>query len=834
MEFRDTAASVRSWGRLAEPELLNDPQLLTGLFSAPNVGFLILDDHLRYIAINATLAAMNGIPVEAHLGKTVHEILGIVAEQVEPVFRHVLTTGQTVSNFELTAQLPTRREVGHWIENYFPIKNSEGRVTHVCAVIVEVTEQKRLEDSLRTLTARLQRKTERLQMLLDIDNLLGSRLEMPQLLPAIFSSIKKVIPDDHVEVSVYDENARALRLCAAHSRIKELAIEGNLDFLDKTLSGQAFLNRRPQVFHHTELLASPFAGVKRALELGIRSACFIPLMTAKGPLGVLTVSSCDDRAFPSEDVELLKQVATAVALAIENGLIYEDLRQQKERLQVMLGVSNILAANLDVTKVFPKISANIRRLLRHEYASLTLQDDVSRLLRRDALDFPLSKGILSADTTLLANTPEGKALQARRPLIFSRTEIAAFRVDVTKQLLQEGIRTLCCVPLISSKGDLGTMNLGSTREGAFSPGDFGLLRPIASQIAVALDNARAYREIENLKNHLVEEKLYLEDEIRAGHFEEIVGDSQALKQVLGQARTVAASGATVLILGETGTGKELIARAIHRMSSRKDNSFIKLNCAAIPTGLLESELFGHEKGAFTGAVGQKIGRMELADRGTLFLDEIGDIPLELQPKLLRALQDHEFERLGGTRTIKVDLRLVAATNRDLPRLVTEHLFRSDLFYRLNVFPIRMPPLRERRQDIPLLVRHFTHKYARELDRHIEAIPTRTMNALVNWDWPGNVRELENVIERSVILSEGKILRVPLSELLAERQIADPQTRTLEGAEREHIIRVLRECIGLVSGPTGAAQRLGLKRTTLQSKMQRLGISREDYTGPERE
>jgi formate hydrogenlyase transcriptional activator len=302
--------------------------------------------------------------------------------------------------------------------------------------------------------------------------------------------------------------------------------------------------------------------------------------------------------------------------------------------------------------------------------------------------------------------------------------------------------------------------------------------------------------------------------------------------MLGQVAIVAASDATVLILGETGTGKGLIARSIHRASKRKDRSFITLHCAAIPTGLLESELFGHEKGAFTGAVSQKIGRLELADKGTLFLDEIGEIPLELQPKLLRVLQDHEFERLGGTRTIKVDLRLIAATNRDLAKSVAEKEFRSDLFYRLNVFPIRTPSLRERREDIPVLVRYFVLKFAREMDRGIESIPSETMNALVNWHWPGNVRELENFIERSVILTDGTALRAPLADLQAEA--SNPAEHSLEGTERELIICVLRETGGMISGPTGAARLLGLKRTTLQSKMQRLGITRRDYSGREPE
>jgi transcriptional regulator with GAF, ATPase, and Fis domain len=526
------------------------------------------------------------------------------------------------------------------------------------------------------------------------------------------------------------------------------------------------VNRETKLFTHADLLASPLVGVKRALELGIRSAVFIPLMTAKGPLGVLAVASCAEQAFLPADVDLLDRVATPVALALENALIHKDLRQEKQRLQVLADVAMILASDLNVVEAFPRVSAQIRRVLRHEFASLTLRDDVSGLLSRHAWDFPLSKGIHSNAPVPLPHNPQGKVLEARAPMIFTRDEIAGFHTEVTTQLLQEGIKTLCCVPLISSQGAVGTLNLGSTRETAFTPEDFGPLTQIASQIAVALENARAYREIEDLKNRLVEEKLYLEDEIRAEfNFEEIVG---------------------------------------------------------------------HEKGAFTGAVGQKVGRMELADGGTLLLDEVGDIPLELQPKLLRVLQDHEFERLGGTRTIEVDLRIIAATNRDLPKLIAGHRFRSDLFYRLNVFPIRVPPLRERRGDIPILVRYFVRKYALRMARNIETIPSESMKALVNWQWPGNVRELENVVERSVILTEGKTLRVPLSELVEEGQNADPANHTLERAEREHIIRVLRECIGLVSGPTGAAHRLGLKRSTLQSKMLRLGITRDDYSSPPRE
>jgi formate hydrogenlyase transcriptional activator len=371
--------------------------------------------------------------------------------------------------------------------------------------------------------------------------------------------------------------------------------------------------------------------------------------------------------------------------------------------------------------------------------------------------------------------------------------------------------------------------LGSTRRDAFHTDDLILLNQVAAQLAIALENASTLREVERLKQRFKQERRYLEGESRSPlHFEDVVGKSPAIQQVLDQIAIVSASDATVLLLGETGTGKGLVARAIHRTSKRKDRSFVTLNCAAIPTGLLESELFGHEKGAFTGAVSQKIGRLEVANHGTLFLDEIGEIPLDLQPKLLRVLQDYEFERLGSTRTIKVDLRLIAATNRDLAKSISLKEFRTDLFYRLNVFPIRIPSLRERREDIPLLVRYFVRKFARAMDRNIQTIPGETMDTLLRWHWPGNIRELENFIERSVILTEGTALRAPLAEFQAET--SNSKEQSLEDAEREHIVRVLRETGGVIAGPTGAARRLGLKRTTLQSRMQRLKITREDFSG----
>jgi formate hydrogenlyase transcriptional activator len=512
------------------------------------------------------------------------------------------------------------------------------------------------------------------------------------------------------------------------------------------------------------------------------------------------------------------------------------LRHEMDRMQMLLDVSSLMASNWDLQETFPQISARIRRVLRHEYAGFELHDPNTGLLVRQAEDFPLGKGLLSSLPISPHNSPTGRALRERVPMIFSKHQIQDFEAEIAKNFLAEGFRSLCCVPLVRPMGALGVFVLGSTRAHAFQPEDLSVLNQVATLFAVALENHRTADEIEALRQRLAEERKYLEGEIRSeARFTEIVGDSLALKQVLDQVSTVAPSEATVLILGETGTGKELVARAVHRLSRRKDGAFIKVNCAAIPTGLLESELFGHEKGAFTGAISQKIGRMELADGGTLFLDEVGEIPLELQPKLLRVLQDQEFERLGSNRTIKVNLRLVAATNRDLAKGMAEHEFRSDLFYRLSVFPIRVPPLRERRDDIPLLIRYFVHKFAQRMDRHIETIPRETMKALTEWSWPGNVRELENLMERSVILSDGNALRVPLAELRSDPRAATSQPdrisdHSLNNAERQHILRILRETHGVLSGPDGAAHRLGLKRTTLQSKMQRLKITRRDYLG----
>jgi len=451
---------------------------------------------------------------------------------------------------------------------------------------------------------------------------------------------------------------------------------------------------------------------------------------------------------------------------------------------------------------------------------------VSNCLRRHSLDFPGGSGLLQEGAVIpIENTGVGEAFAKATPVLALRADIERMLPDMARRLLEEGLKLVCAVPLKSRKRVLGTLNVASRREDAFTADGVRLLEEIAGQFAVALDNALAYTHIEELNATLAEENLYLADEIRSNYFfEEIIGSSPALQKVLRQVEVVAPSDSTVLICGETGTGKELIARAIHNLSARRQATFVKLNCAAIPTGLMESEMFGHEKGAFTGAVAQRIGRFELANHGTLFLDEIGEIPPELQPKLLRVLQEQEFERLGSAHTIRVNVRLVAATNKDLQSMVSDGDFRADLFYRLNVFPITLPPLRERREDIPKLVRYFVQQVAQRMGKRIETIHSETLEALTRYSWPGNIRELQNIIERAVILSSGKVLRVPLGELTASDK-PDATPKTLEEAERRHILQTLEQTRWIIGGPQGAAARLGMKRSTLQSRMQKLHIQR---------
>ncbi len=562
-------------------------------------------------------------------------------------------------------------------------------------------------------------------------------------------------------------------------------------------------------------------------EDGIQSLCIVPLTTALRRLGALVFASQKVGTYDNLGLEFFQRAARLIAVGVDNVLHHCELTHERDRLKLLLEVNNTVVSALDLRTLIEKISECLRKSLKHDYTSLVLYDQKSERMRTHILDFPGGKGFIQEGLeTEMDDTPAGKAYHARKPVVADLSQLQEYRSEFMSLLQQEGIQSVCAVPLSSPHRLLGTLNVGSRQAQGFPDDEVALLSQVANQIALAVENALSFQKVTDLKNRLAEEKLYLEEEIRNDqHVKDILGESAALKEVLGQLKIVAPTDSTVLIQGETGTGKELMARALHDLSGRKGHTFVKLNCAAIPTGLLESELFGHERGAFTGAIAQKVGRFELAHQGTIFLDEIGEIPLELQSKLLRVLQEKEFERLGSTRTIRVDVRLVAATNRDLLRMVEANEFREDLYYRLNVFPITVPPLRERPEDIPLLVRYFAQQYARKMKKAIESIPAKTMDILCSYPWPGNVRELENLIERSVILSQGNNLDVPLPEIKMRKKQEGGTGKTLEANEREHILKVLGETNWVISGEQGAAARLGMKRTTLQSKMKKLKIIR---------
>jgi formate hydrogenlyase transcriptional activator len=524
---------------------------------------------------------------------------------------------------------------------------------------------------------------------------------------------------------------------------------------------------------------------------------------------------------------------------------------------LLLKFTNQITSKLELREVLRAISASIREVVQCDAVHISLPDAGPGKFRVYALDFPEGKGFVKEEMVIPPVGAVKRALEKLAPAVRSIADRDEFPPDYYELLVAEGVKRQCVIPLVNRDRIIGVLAIARTSEGCFMPDEIQFLSDASGQIAIAIENSLAYREISELKEKLAQEKLYLEEEIRGGmDFDQIIGNSPALKQVLRLVETVAPSDSIVLLLGETGTGKELVARAIHEHSRRKERIFVKVNCAAIPTGLLESELFGHEKGAFTGAIKQEIGRLELADRGTLFLDEVGDIPLDLQPKLLRVLQEQEFERLGSTRTLKVNVRLIAATNRDLERMVANREFRSDLYYRLNVFPIRIPPLRERTEDIPLLVGYFVQKFAKQMQKNIERIPRAVMNALTAWEWPGNIRELENFLERSVILTRGKSLEAPLAGLrklqVDEYKRDGPQSnqedisriveetiKALSGKNRvtddrarkqhDEIVRALTESRGRVGGPNGAAARMGINRTTLLARMRKFGIDPRQYT-----
>jgi formate hydrogenlyase transcriptional activator len=703
---------------------------------------------------------------------------------------------------------------------------------------------------------------ERFEALFRISEALSACREPEELSQVLAAQLREVIGFDNLDVIVFKENSNEIEWHV----ISELQV-GCPDLpVEETPSWHVYNTQ--EAMHIADWNAdTSFPRLKQLLEdsgFKLGSMIRVPLTTAHRRLGSLGILSQDRNAYRSEDICFLHLLARVVALAIDDALnlrqsriVQMELERQNARLKLLLDLTNRINSNLDLSEVLRAIAASVRQVMHCDAVGVSFPDSESGKFRLYALDFPESEGFAQEKSVTTQGAAGAKAIETRKPVILNHIEAGDVGPEEYAIIAGEGLKSICYIPLVNRGRALGVLGLGRREENAFSEDDAEFLTVAAGQIATAVENALAYREISELKDKLAQEKLYLEEEIRNEmNFEEIIGTSAPLKHVLELVETVASSDSTVLLLGDTGTGKELIARAIHDHSRRKQRTFVKLNCAAIPTGLLESELFGHEKGAFTGAISQKIGRLELADQGTLFLDEVGDIPAEIQPKLLRALQEREFERLGSTHTRKVNVRLIAATNRDLEKMVAEREFRSDLFYRLNVFPIRIPPLRERREDIPLLVRYFVQKSSRQMQKQIESIPAAAMKTLTNGEWPGNIRELENFIERAVILTRGRSLEVPVAELHKVRvsptvkgdgPLGQDITRVVQETisaltkngvktageeydekQRREIMRILQETKGRVGGADGAAARIGINRTTLLSRMKKFGIQAKQF------
>jgi formate hydrogenlyase transcriptional activator len=683
----------------------------------------------------------------------------------------------------------------------------------------------------------LARDRDRLRLLLEVSESIALHRDLEDLFRDLAQRLPHVVPFDYINV-VLHEPGDVMRLWLLITA-KPSTISPGLELpVEESPGGLVWKTQQPLVVNDItqERRFPKLMGLLR--ENGVQSFCALPLTTAQRRLGAMGFGSLEPRAYQEVELHFMQQVAKQVAVAVDNALnsktavaSQRQLERERDRQRLLLQVNNAVVSHLGLEELFPAVSACLRKVIQHDGSGLVLYDQETRRYRVHVLHFAenesfIEEGLVEPDPE--CTTPDVVAITTKKPAVFSEDDLKQLctKSPLAQHLLNEGVKSFCSVPLLSYDRALGALNVGRYGSNRFTQEDVELLSQVAHQIAIAVENALVHKEVQGLKERLTREKFYLEDEIKTEYnFEEIIGDSTALKQVLKQIEVVAPTDSTVLVMGETGTGKELIARAIHDRSGRRERTFIKMNCAAIPTGLLESELFGHERGAFTGAIAQRVGRFELADGGTLFLDEVGDIPLELQSKLLRVLQEQEFERLGSTRTIKVNVRLVAATNRDLARMVADRQFRSDLYYRLNVFPVTVPALRHRREDVPLLVRHFAQKFAQRMNKTIESISNEQMASLSQYDWPGNVRELENLIERGVILSQGAELRVPLEKLQPAKASPGESLATLEAAERDHILRALQASNWVIGGSAGAAAKLGMKRTTLQSKILKLGISR---------
>jgi formate hydrogenlyase transcriptional activator len=673
---------------------------------------------------------------------------------------------------------------------------------------------------------------------LEILKLIFAGSPLPEVLAIIARLVESQGKGAFCTIWLPDEEGTHLYCAAAPSLPGFCEHMGRTKICAKGASCGTAVYRREPVYV-TDILTEPIWDDYRHLmaPYAIRSVWSRPLFTSEGKaLGTFAILDREPRRPDAADLQLIENASHITGIAIERHMKEHALHRERDRLRLLLDITSSVNSKLGLRQVVEALSTNLFKVMQCDVSALLLPDAETDDLCVTILHNPAARGPFREGSIVPMNSSiaghvfrKGKSIRidsfekvCNDPEIYGNPDGQL----LYERVVQEGLKTGFYLPLVGREGVVGVLMLCRRSEIVFEKEDAILLEHVASQVAIAVENTLEYEKATNDRDKETKQRLYLEEEIRA-EFGEIVGESPVLKTALSLVAVVAPTNSTVLILGETGTGKELVARAIHKLSGRCEKAFVKLNCAAIPLGLLESELFGHEKGAFTGAIAQKTGRFELADKGTLFLDEVGDIPLELQAKLLRVLQEQEFERLGSNRTQKVDVRLIAATHRDLPAMVKEGTFREDLYYRLRVFPVQIPALRQRTVDIPQLVQHFTALHARRMNKVIDQIPPRTMDALVRYHWPGNVRELQNFIERAVILSPHSVLRAPIAELepFSSRREPDVVISGLAQVERDHIVHALEACKWVVGGRNGAAARLGMKRTSLVYRMQKLGISR---------
>jgi formate hydrogenlyase transcriptional activator len=685
----------------------------------------------------------------------------------------------------------------------------------------------------------------RYETLVRVSQAIGAHRDPKELFGVLVDELRRVVQFDLIGVSLHDPDTEKFQNHFIDMASRSPLISDEQLSPQETLTWPVYEQQKPML-RSTDDMEPRYQRLQTILRsLHIRSLCALPLTTAHRKLGVISFGSRQLDTYSSEEIQFVSQVADQIALAFDNAMNFAALRQASEEreiknnnLQLLLELTNQLVPNLELRDLLRTLAGTVRRVLHCDLVGVVLADPDGQELRLQGLDFPDGRGFIREEMAIPLESEAGVVYQTGKPMLLQGDYRPPMNPDFNVTSL-EGIKCTCLLPLFGRDRVLGILGVSRKTDEPFSPDEVNVLGRVANQIALAVENALAYGQIRELKDQLSKEKFYLEDEIRTEmNFSQIIGSSASLRKVLKRVATVAPTDSTALIYGETGTGKELVARAIHELSPRHAKAFVKLNCAAIPTGLLESELFGHEKGAFTGAIAQRIGRFEVANGGTIFLDEVGEIPLELQTKLLRVLQEREFERLGSSRTLRTDARLIAATNRDLEAMVDEQKFRSDLFFRLAVFPVHVPPLREREGDVPLLVRHFAQRFSRRMNRLIQTIPSATMDALCRYHWPGNIRELQNVIERAVILSTGSTLNVDVTDLKSQKgkrsgekasavkssKIGDIRI-VLEETERQHILEALRQSDWVVAGPKGAAAHLGMKRSTLQQRIRRLGIAR---------